>query len=235
MLPALYLHQICLDRTLLWKATCPSPLSIHCDRSPYCGRRHFFDLSRFSVIEAIIVARDKSFTSHDSLWSKRSLWPETCPSPLSILFDRSNHCGQRHVLHLYRFSVNETRIVARDMSFTSLDFQWSTQSLCPETCPSHLSISVIAAIIVARDMSLTSLNSLWSKPKCGQRYVLYHSRFSLIKPPFWPETYPSPLSILFDRNLHGEQRHVLHLSRFSVIEAILVARDMSFTTLDSLW
>ncbi len=162
----LHLFRFSLIETPMLPETCPLPLSNLCDRSNYCGQRHVLHLSRFSlietphsdqrhvlrlsrfsVIETPIVGRDMSFTSLDPLWSKPPLWPEPCHSPLSILFDRNPHGGQRHVLHLSRcvlhlsrFSVIEAIFAARDMSFTSLDSLWSKQSLWPDTCPLPLSI-----------------------------------------------------------------------------------------------
>ncbi len=124
----------------VWPETCPLALSILCDRCNPRDQRHVMHLSRFSLIETPTVARDMSFSSLDSLWSKQSMWPETCPSPHSILCDRSDHCGQWHVLHLSLFSVIDAIIVIRAMSFNSLDSLWSQRSLLPETCPSPLSM-----------------------------------------------------------------------------------------------
>ncbi len=105
---------------------------------PFCEKIHSYISLRFSLTK--LMKRNMSFISLDSLWTKPVLWPETCPLSFSILCDRSDHCGQRHVLHLSRFSVIEAIIVARDLSFTSLDSRWSKQPLWPDTCPLPLSV-----------------------------------------------------------------------------------------------
>ncbi len=124
-------------------ANSPLPSSNLFWSNPFVRSDISFTSLPFSLIETPIVARGMSFTSFDSFWSKPPMLPETCPLPLSNLCDRSDLCGQTHVLYLSRFSV-------------------------------------IEAIIVGRDMSLTSLDSLWSCDHCCQRHVFYLFRFSLI-------------------------------------------------------